>query len=396
MLEINPQIRTEIVKLRKARTAITTISENTGINAVYVTNILKEELGEKYDSYNLKKTKKTFSEQEKREVVALRKNGNTLETIKDITNIPVRNIRDILKEKLGNEYLKYQQGYHCQKYIEGWREEEVAEILKFRESGKSLKEIRRLTGSSDVFIKRVLIQKGNEDLIPDSFSHVKPPTKEQIISKFKEWYYLFAREMKVGSPNTLGPLKIEAIETFLGVLERLPQPSHKRDMLIPVFVFSFFRAKGFNVTFSLLKRLSGLTKHECFDMLKRIYGTFPEYINRDRKRVILDNINDVESFFQLNSRFFENAGKILQKLWGILNNTTDGVIVGTVSALALISIHSNSPMLHSICQKIEIRQSAVIYQVKKLVKRLGVSGFTTLGRSKELVCREVLEKVVGI
>ena len=106
--------------------------------------------------------------------------------------------------------------------------------------------------------------------MPDSFSHVKPLTKEQIISKFKEWYYVFAREVKVGSPSTLGSLQSEAIETFLGVLEGLPQPSHKIDMLMTVFVYSFFRTKGFNVTFSLLKRLSGLTKHECFHMLKKI------------------------------------------------------------------------------------------------------------------------------
>jgi len=396
MLKIDPHIRTKIVELRKARTTILTISENTGISTPYVSNILKEELGDQYDNYKLRNTGRVFSEQQKKGVVTLRKNGFFLEAIKDITNIPVRSIRDILKEKLGDEYLKYQHGNHCQKYIEGWREEEVAEILKLRESGKSLKEIRRLTGSSDVFIKRVLIQKGNENLMPDSFSHVKPLTKEQIISKFKEWYYVFAREVKVGSPSTLGSLQSEAIETFLGVLEGLPQPSHKIDMLMTVFMYSFFRTKGFNVTFSLLKRLSGLTKHECFHMLKKINGTFPEYITRDRKRIILDNIRDVESFFQLNSRFFENAGKILQKLWGILSNTTDGVIVGTVSALALISIHNSSPLLCSVCQKLEITQSAVIYQIKKVVNRLGVSGFTTLGKSKDLVCSEVLRKVVGI
>lgn len=224
----------------------------------------------------------------------------------------------------------------------------------------------------------------------------RPLTKKQIISRFKEWYYEFARVLKSGSPKVLGPLKIEAIENFLGLVGSFPQIARKRDMLMPVFVYSFFRTKEINVTFSLLKRLSGLTKRECFQMLKKINGIFPEYINRDRKRVVLDKISEIVDHFQLNSQFFENADKILEKLWWILNNTTDGVIAGTVSALSLMSIHSNSPLLCDICKKIEIRQSTVIYQAKKLVKRLGVVGFTTLGRSKELLCTEVLEKVVGI
>ncbi len=104
----------------------------------------------------------------------------------------------------------------------------------------------------------------------------------------------------------------------------------------------------------------------------------------------------MESHFQLSSRFSEYVGKILQKLWGILNKTTDRVIAGTVSALALIALHSNSLLLCNICQKVEIQQSAVIYQVTKLVKRLNVSGFTTLGESKKLLRSEILEKVVGI
>ena len=393
MLQIEPQIRTEIVNLRKSRISLLSISECTGINVIYVSNILKEELGDQYDSY---RAKKTFSEQQKREVVALRKEGNILEAIKNITKIPMHSIRCILKEKLGDEYFTYQRGNHSQKYREGWREEEVAEIIKLRNIGKSIKEIRGLTGTSDLFVKRVLIQEGCEDLMPTTWSHRKPLTKEQVISKFKEWYYKFARVVKAGSPRVLGPLKTEAIETFIGVLEGLPQPLHERDRLIPVFVYSFFRAKGFNVTFSLLKRLSGLTRHDCFHMLKKIYGTFPEYVTRDRKHVVLNKIREVESSFQLNSQFFENATKILQELWESLNNTTDGVIAGTVSALALIALNSNSPTLSHICQKIGIQQSTIIYQIKKLVKRLGVSGFTTLGRSKELLCSEVLEKVVGI
>ena len=396
MLKIDPHIRTKIVELRKARTTILTISENTGISTPYVSNILKEELGDQYDNYKLRNTGRVFSEQQKKGVVTLRKSGYLLKAIKDITTIPVRNIQAILKEELGDEYLKFQHGYHRQSYRKGWRKEEAAEILKLRNSGKSLKEIRQLTGLSIIFIKRVLIQEGANDIIPYTWNYKKPLTEEQLISRFKKWYYKFARAVKVGSPKVLGPLKEEAIETFRGVLEGFTQPSHKIDKLIPVFVYSFFRTKGINVSFPLLKKLSGLTSSECFGMLKKINGTFSEYMTRDRKQIILSKVQVIESDFQLNPRFYKNAYKILQKLWGILSNTTDRVVAGTVSALALISIHNDSPLLHKVCQKFEIRQSTVIYQIKKLVKRYNVSGFTTLGGSKDLVCSEVLRKVVGI
>ena len=38
----------------------------------------------------------------------------------------------------------------------------------------------------------------------------------------------------------------------------------------------------------------------------------------------------------------------------------------------------------------------MIYRVKKIVKRLGILGFINLGKSRELLYCEVLEKVVGI
>lgn len=395
MMEIDPKIRAIIVKLRKARTTLLDISDITDINSVYVTNILKEELGDQYYNYSLIKPKMIFSEQQKERVVTLRKDGNILEVIKDITKIPVHHISAILKNELGEECSNYRLGSRCQKYREGWREKEASEILRLRGKGKSLKEIKKLTNISSVFIKRVLIQKGAEDLKPDAFAYGRPPAKNQVVSMFNEWYYKVARAVKAGSPKVLGPMKAEAIEIFLNLLKGLPQPSHKRNELITVFVYSFFRTKGINVPFSLLRKLSGLTKHEYFHMLKKINGIFPEYMTRDRKNIILGKVHEIENSFQLNSGFFKNASIIAQKFWGILSNTTDTVVAGTVSALALISIQSTSPTLSKVCQELKIQQSTMIYQIKKLVKRLNVSGFTTVGKSKELLFREVLKEVIG-
>lgn len=392
MLEVDPKIRTKIVKLRKVRTTISNISENTGISTPYVSTILKDELGDKYDDYNLTKKKRNFSDHQKNTVVTLRKNGITLEDIEGITGIFVYNIQEILEEELGEERFRYMLGYHWQKYEKGWLKEEAAEVLVLRDSGKSLKEIREMTNTSDGFVKRILIKNGDKDLKPDTWKYRRPLTKEQVITKFKEWYYKFARAV---TPKMLGSMKTEALKTFLNLVKGLTQPSHKIDQLIPVFVYSFFRTKGIDITFPLFKKLSGLTRHEIFCMLKKIGDTFPEYIIRNRKQIILNKINTVKSEFHFNYLFYKNADKILRKLWDILSNTTDRVVAGTVSTLALISINGNSP-INNICQKLEIKQSTVIYQIKKLVNKFEVSGFTTLGESKDLIYSDILERVVGV
>ena len=275
----------------------------------------------------------------------------------------------------------------------------LTKVSELRKKGKSIKEIGASTGFSPYIVKKLLIKSGEKGLIPKVWRYKKPLTKEQVISKFNKWFLKFARELKAGSPQELSIMNSDALKTYLSMLEGLSQPSHLREMLMSVFVYSFFRAKGFNTTYSLLKKLSGLTRHEYFSMLKRIDGTFSECTTRttrDRKHVILGKLYEIKDHFKLNTQFFEYAGKILQKLWGILGDTTDGIIVGTVSALSLIALHIYSPPLRNICQKIGISQSAVIYQVKKIVKRLGIFGFTTLRQSRELLHCEVLEKVVGI
>lgn len=220
----------------------------------------------------------------------------------------------------------------------------------------------------------------------------KPLTKEETLLKFERWYYKFANELHTSSAREAKELRLGATKIFFGVLETLPYSSSFKNpnKLMPVFVYSFLRARGFDISFSLLSRLSGMTKHECFQTLKKI-TIFPEYVNRDRKQLILGKIRGVEKHFHLNSQFFENANRILQKLWELLKNTTDSVIAGTVTALSLISIHNNIPILKWVCQKIGISQSTVIFQVKnKIVKRLGISGFTTFRNSKEVLISEPL------
>jgi hypothetical protein len=113
--------------------------------------------------------------------------------------------------------------------------------------------------------------------------------------------------------------------------------------------------------------------------------------------VVLEKIKVLMNFFKLSDKFYKNAEIIMETLWKYLHNTTDNVIVGTISVLSLFSIKDDSVRIFHICQRIRISQSAVIYQItNKILKPLRISGFTTLKTSKELLQKELLEKIVNL
>ena len=59
MVEVDHQIKTKMVALRKLNNTIDSISEDTGISTPYVRIILQEELKDEYDKYNLSKKKRS-------------------------------------------------------------------------------------------------------------------------------------------------------------------------------------------------------------------------------------------------------------------------------------------------------------------------------------------------
>ncbi len=243
-----------------------------------------------------------------------------------------------------------------------------------------------------------LIVEGKENLRISPSVSSRLLAKGEILTQFGEWYHKFGNELSTNSTTKLKHLKGKAIKTFFKILDELPKsPSYKHlNRILPVFIFSFLRANTIDVSISLLLNLSGMDKHKCFQALKRINGIFPEYVKRDRKQVVLGKVRVIKTYFGLDSRFFENATKILHRFWEFLCNTGDNIIAGTIAALALLSVHSKLPVLR-VCEKIGISQSAIIYQIRnKLLKRLNLTGFKTFRQAKNMLTSEVLEKIVGI
>ncbi len=219
--------------------------------------------------------------------------------------------------------------------------------------------------------------------------------KKKTDSQFHACYDLFVRRLDAESIEGIDSLRKKALKTFHKVLKEFSSPLFKIKLKIPVFIYSFLRGEGVNITFSLLVEISKSSRHECFHMLKQIGRSSLTYTTRDREKIILDIIDKIRSSFKLSLEFFINASKIFYKLWTILSNTTDRVVAGTVSVLSLVSIQASSPPNSYICKELRITQSAVIYQVKKIVRYLGISGFTTLHKSRELLDNKVLQSVIN-
>ncbi|KKL97331.1 hypothetical protein LCGC14_1835570 [marine sediment metagenome] len=219
--------------------------------------------------------------------------------------------------------------------------------------------------------------------------------KKKTDSQFHACYDLFVKRLSAESIERTGSLRKKSLRTFHKTLRGFSSPLYKIGLKILVFIYSFLRGEGVNITFSLLVEISKSSRHECFHMLKQIGRSSSTYTTRNREKIILNVIDKVRSNFKLSLEFYINASKIFYKLWIILSNTTDRVVAGTVSVLSLVSIQASSPPYSYICKELRITQSAVIYQVKKIVRYFGISGFTTLNKSRDLLNKEVLQSVIN-
>lgn len=90
--------------------------------------------------------------------------------------------------------------------------------------------------------------------------------------------------------------------------------------------------------------------------------------------------------FELNNAFLSRGISILTHFWDDLKNTTDDVLVCTLYVLTAIDLDITKPNISTICKKVGIQQSAIIYQIKhKIFERNGIPGFSCIKDSKELI-----------
>ncbi|HEC37430.1 MAG TPA: hypothetical protein ENI29_04280, partial [bacterium] len=135
----------------------------------------------------------------------------------------------------------------------------VYRVIELRNTGKAVENISNLVGFSTRIVKKILIQKGAKDLKPVNFKNKKPLTRQELRLCFEELYFRFVKALNVGSPRVLRVFKLDAVRIFFRLLEETPTLKTRVKTLMPVFVYSFLRDRGIDITFTHLKKYSGLT-----------------------------------------------------------------------------------------------------------------------------------------
>jgi len=191
-------------------------------------------------------------------------------------------------------------------------------------------------------------------------------------------------------------LKLECFDFFHNIRNKfkVDSPYRSPKKLSPIAIFMFLKMKGFNITMKNLIKKMKLDKKEVRLYFKRSVQMYPEYLTKDRKMIVYNQIKSVKDTFQFPKEFVVTSGAILEKFWALLSNTTESVAAGTVCILTMIVMDIENYTISDICTSLGFTQSAVNYQIKKKIfERLHIPGFQTITSSKELIKELIMKNI---
>ena len=373
-----------------------------------ISKILKAELGEEYDRYNLRRISEP-EPQKKEKIVALRKQYIGLGTISSLVNVPIYKVKEILLEEIGYTYSDLRPDSH--QSIAQRHPQDISTILRLRASGKAIAEISDVTGLTEGFIKWVISERTEEELSYRIYNQrCGIQSEDNVLQYLHQAYILFAKELlavKYDSKRIRGyndqlakfkALKSRCVSHFLKFWRSLNHTIFKSpDVICPPFLYAFFKAHLMHPNWKVFMSAYEYNRARWNKALTRIYHYFPHYLRQDRKQLILGIIKEIQASFNLGSQFYTNARLILRKLWKYLHNTRNNVLAGTVFALSLFSINNAAVPLRSVCRKIGVSQSSLSYQVKtKLFDGLKIDGFKSLVMSQKVIREKILKEIVQL
>ncbi len=112
----------------------------------------------------------------------------------------------------------------------------------------------------------------------------------------------------------------------------------------------------------------------------------PEYVKRDRLKIVRKKIFSVITHFHFDSKFLEASSSLLKKFWNNISNTTENILAGVISILTMIKLDIPYVNYNDICKYLNIGQSTVFYQVKnKILRPLHIEGFNGFKKSPKLL-----------
>ncbi|KKL98049.1 hypothetical protein LCGC14_1828290, partial [marine sediment metagenome] len=380
--------------LRQLGNSLVENSKNKGLPLRSVRSILKKELGDDYDKYKYRLVA-AIQKSKKVKVVEFWKQGNSLRRISGLTRFALYIVKAILAEELGSFYENRSSRLTYEEIKQLVPEEKFKQIVKLKENGKDICEIFDISKFPIKIIKIYLKEVGNRHLRFNSTEFSAKNVKQLYDSLTSKMIRLKQKSLgmkpkssMVNIKQRVNDLREVCVRQCIDVREVARGNSiyWSLNVLGPIFIFKFLQANGLHFNFHSFIQTLQIDKREYFKGLKKINDFFlREYGYRDRKLQVMSIIEEVKAFFGLSLEFYQNAQKIIDRLWALLQNTTDEVLAGVISVLSVISINDESATVKVICDIIGTSYSSIIYQIRnKLLKRLNITGFKTFRQAKKV------------
>lgn len=165
------------------------------------------------------------------------------------------------------------------------------------------------------------------------------------------------------------------------------------DKLVSIITYFCLKLRNVSINSYDLIEVSKISKKEFNDFNLQIQRYLPEYSERNRQDYILQRIFEVSEHFELGMQYYYLAKKIFYRLWNGIKNTTDNVVAGLISSIAVLCGYKDKVSVSAICNRLGIRMSTVQTQVnKKIFEKFHVEGFVSLIKSSNLLVR-VMKKL---
>ncbi len=348
---VSPKIVEEKVELRKQKTTLVGIHERKNVCIPTITKILKSELGDSYDEYLcVKRTPITTIL--KKKIVKLRKQFNSIRRISKRTDLTLAKVTTILLEELGEEYNKY--------YVLKNISEEIARIIiVLKNKGYKIDQISLKTGISTTKLN-AFFKDNSLQVFKKIFKELNRKISNEIRKEIFSLYHKLRDHVRIYYRNTV--------------------------RLLPVVIYIVFKINGLPIHSKEIINSSVHTQTQFRDCLFEVVKHCPEYVTRDRLKIVRKKISSVVTHFHFDFEFFQTSNSLLKKFWSNISNTTENILAGVISVLTMIKLDIHYVNYNDICKYLNIGQSTVFYQVKnKILRPLHIEGFNGFKRSPELL-----------
>ncbi len=181
---------------------------------------------------------------------------------------------------------------------------------------------------------------------------------------------------------------------FKRIYEKLRTSSKYRNVpkLVAIITYLYLKINIILINPPEIIETIDIKRKEFNDFFLQVRQYLPQYASRDRQKYIIKRILEVTEHFEFGMPFYYQTRKIFSKLWDVIKNTSDNIIVGLVCSISNLCIYDHKIPVTAICNKLDIAQGTINTQMKnKIFTYLKIKGFTGLVKSAGLLLK-VLEK----